>query len=202
MAFVPFGSEPWMLEGYSMFSLSHLADFGNLIFLLVPSVLILMVASMPGEFKRAARDPRMRFLGITSASVMVAVFALEAKIGMPRDWDLFSYIGYPLMAMGLITVLTSANKQQANRVTLMAIITAMMCLAPRVITASTPAQGIRQFRDYADIDIRKNRTGWYALNRYYSKPPDSLAYDSVNALRRERFPEEDISVLANGARLK
>ena len=75
----------------------------------------------------------------------------------------------------------------------------MPILAPRVITASTPAPGLQQFRDYAEIDIRKNRTGWYALNRYYEESLDSVAFEAVYALRRQRFPEEDITELANGA---
>lgn len=199
IAFVPFSNDWWLLEGYSMFSLSHIADFANLLFLLAPSVLVLAAALVPGGLRRAPGDPRIRFLGVTTASVFAAAFALEAKIGMPRDWDLFSFIGYPLMALSLIMVLTSANRQHANRVTLIAVIIAVLCLGPRVITASTPAQGIQQFRDYADIDLRKNRTGWYALNKYYGEHSDQVAFESVFDLRRLRFPEEEITQLGNGA---
>jgi len=198
-AFVPFGNDQLVLEGYSMFSLSHLADVANLILFLVPSVLVLAAATVAGEWRRAARDPRIRFLAITTASVCVAVFVLEAKIGMPRDWDVFSFVGYPLLALSLMMVLISANRQLASRVTSIAVIIAVLCLAPRVITANIPAQGIEQFRDYAEIDIRKNRTGWYTLHRYYEEQSDSEAFNAVGDLRRQRFPEEGITVLANGA---
>lgn len=195
-AFVPFGGDQWALEGYSMFSLSHIADVTNLLFLLVPSALVLAVGVVPGELRRSACDPRIRFLGVTTASVLAAAFAFEAKIGMPRDWDLFSFIGYPLMALGLIMVLRSGNKQYSNRIALIAVTIALLGLAPRVITASTPAQGIQQFRDYAEIDSRKNRTGWYVLNQYYLARSDTAAADSVRELRRQRFPEEVITRLA------
>jgi Tfp pilus assembly protein PilF len=188
-ALVPLGASQQVLDGYSMFSPGHIADWANLLFLLMPSILVVAVTIMRRNVRSLARDARIRFLGIATVMGLAAAFAFEAKIGMPRDWDLFSFAGYPLLALSLVSISSSIDRPYANRIILIMIGIASLCLVPRVITANSPALGIQQFHDYAAIDIRKNRSGMYILQNYYLERADPLA-NTVHELANERFPED------------
>lgn len=188
-----------VLEGYSMFSLPHFADFGNLLFMLSPASLILMATLMKRGENGMIADPRIRFLTVMAAAVFAGAFVFEAKIGMPRDWDLFSFVGYPWMALLLLAVIAASSSERANCAMSAAVAVGVFCLVPRVLTARTPDRGIQQFRDYADIDIRKNRSGWYVLRQYYVERADSSASRAVENLRAKRFPEESIMHAADDA---
>jgi tetratricopeptide (TPR) repeat protein len=198
-AFVPWPMEFRVLEGYSMFSFQHLGDVFNLYFLLFPGFLVLLGAVWRGNYRAALSDPRVRFLGITALATALAAFAFEAKIGMPRDWDLFSFVGIPWAACLMVAATVALDRLTAARALGTAILVAVACLGPRVHTARSQELAIRQFHDYAELDVRKNRSGWFTLGQYYLERGDSATYRSIRKTRAQRFPEETIVALADSA---
>lgn len=202
--FLRFALVPWpggffVLEGYSMFSLQHFADVANLLFLLVPAILVLVVTILQGRRDEILSDPRMRFLAVATASVFAGAFLFEAKIGMPRDWDLFSFAGYPLMAFLLLGATVVTPRSVVRGVLQVTVLLGLVFLVPRVLTAQSPERSVQQFRNYADIDIRKNRSGWYVLLQYFEDQGDSTRYHAVADQRLKRFPEDTMADSADAA---
>ncbi|PWB71390.1 hypothetical protein C3F09_07955, partial [candidate division GN15 bacterium] len=103
-AFVPILPDRFSIKGYTLFSIAHIADVINLLFLLVPGFLVSFALFRTQPLKMLFGTRSARFLLLTAVSTLLAVCVLDPKLGMPRDWDLFSLPAIPvtLLAMWLM----------------------------------------------------------------------------------------------------
>jgi len=90
--FLPlFTNEAAPLERYNLFSVSHIWDYFNLMFMWSGAVLVLLVPAL--TFLRKQINWKAPFLLITGYSAIVffvVFFILNPLLGSPSDWDLFS----------------------------------------------------------------------------------------------------------------
>ena len=198
MALVPLFENRFTIEGYTLFSFNHLGDCLNLLILLVPGIPVLLAALviLPKGDRPVGRIAR--YLLVLVLSTAGAVFVLDAKLGMPRDWDLFSFAGVPLAAGFYFLVL---EKQQVMRgcrfVALLAVALGFFSLIPRTAGLSVPAVALGNFKSYLDYDKIKNRGGRQLLIKYYRDRDDHQTADLELDRWQNDFPEVTLATHGN-----
>ena len=188
-AFVPLFENQFTVEGYTLFSINHLVDFVNLLFLLVPGLLILFVSLSGHSVWRSMKQQPFIYLAILTSSVLVAVFIFDPKLGMPRDWDLFSFAGVPL-AVG-IYYFASLN-WQSSRIRNTAVLSIILCLfilVPRAANRFQESAGLDHYRSYLLLDIAKCRNGWIYIINFYQDQGDTVLADGAFADWKALHPE-------------
>lgn len=164
-AIVPFAQNQFTVEGYTMLSWKHLLDLANLLGLLQPALLLTGVLLF--WRKSSMRQPAYRFLLLMLVGSLGIAFLFDAKLGMPRDWDLFAFTGIPLV---LLTLTAALDRPQRSTVTLRAVALTVtlgfLILIPRALIPATPDMSIALLDDYSRLDIYKNGGGRFLLLDY------------------------------------
>jgi cytochrome c-type biogenesis protein CcmH/NrfG len=195
-AFVPLFPGRLVVEGYTLFAGKHLLDWLNLQVMLLPGVCVL-VAGGWRSMREASRKPAIRFGLILLASAALATFMLDPKIGMPRDWDLFAFTGIPAAALAYLVVLGDRERSPSAILSAaLAVALGFLLLLPRAAVGHAPARAIEQMEDYARLDVRKNRTGVYALAGYLLNEGYVSAYARVRAFQDSIYVEDSLSARA------
>jgi len=193
-AFVPLTHSQFTTEGYTLLSGKHVADYGNLLIVLFPAVLLFPFVSQRFGSRLARGDTQIRFLAILVASTLGASFIFEAKLGMPRDWDLFSFPGIPLTALFFaLALLSDLQARLSFSVAALAIALNAASLIPRVGVQMFPEQGIERFVHYITLDPLKNRSGAYVLQQYFEEGGDTTIVAGIRARRAQDYPEERLA---------
>ncbi len=99
-SFVPVWAKPNNL--YWVFSLAHIADLLNLVFLTAPLVLVTLVF-VSFDLKGGGKEPLSlgeKLLGTCVLSLFLVTFWLDPGLGALRDWDLLSFFGFPACVFG------------------------------------------------------------------------------------------------------
>lgn len=198
---------PWTtvftIEGYALFSTAHLTDCLNLMCLLVPGTAVLVAGAVVCHNPRIFRESRYVFLIILALSVLSASFIFEAKLGMPRDWDLFSFPAIPLCAFGFFLMLDGRFTGGLGRfAAILAIALASLSLGARVATQVDPDFAVAQIQDYSRLDRLKSKNGLYNIEKYYRTQGQLAKADSI-ARVYYAFPDERLygridSLMARG----
>ncbi len=190
LAFVPLFPSRFTVDGYTLFSAPHLADCVNLIFLLVPSILVLGVAFAKLPLRRLFKKREYRFLVVLVASTLGAVFTLDPKLGMPRDWDLFSFAGVPLTILGFYSLVANADTVPGyRRVVAACLILSGLLLFPRVASQMVPTAAISHLRNYMALDRVKSRSAYTVLSGYYEAQGDMVAMGLITDKWEREYPE-------------
>ncbi len=182
--------DEYTLEGYTLLSGSHLLDFLNLVFELVPAVLLCAVClllCLPSVRLVRAQT----FLIVVAASSLYIGFILEPQLGMPRDWDAFSFVGIPLTLLLVLSAIDSGGKPVSTRFVLgLALVLNCTVLFSRATILHVPETGIAQFMNAANLDKLKNRTAMFTLGDYYRRAGDREQFLEITKLRASRYPQE------------
>ena len=187
-------------EGYTLFSFEHLMDYWNLLLVLVPGLLLFAAFTVELSFRSLLKRAEYVFLFLLVLSGLGTAFILEAKLGMPRDWDLFAFPGVPLAVLIYYSILDPRIRFGfSSQSALLAIALGFLSLMPRAIIQHIPTLGIEQFQNYANLDRAKNRTGMYVLSQYYLDAGATEQVNRVEALRKKLYPEEDFARAARQA---
>jgi len=195
---VPLFPSPYVAEGYSLFSWRHLADYANLLLVLIPGGLLLALAFAKLPLRRVLQAAEMRFLLVASASTLGAAFVFDPKLGMPRDWDLFSFAGVAPAVFLLYGIIAfGGDRRNLRRLVLFAVATGLMALTARAAWIATPDVGVQHFKDYLHLDRVKGHNSWLHLISYHNTRGDSLLADQTRAEWQAAFPEERLMKEAN-----
>ena len=194
-ALVPLVSERFTLEGYTLLSLPHLLDIGNLLLLLVPSLPIAAAVVFFLPVRRLLRRAEYRHLAILILSTCAIVFIFDPKLGMPRDWDLFSFVGVPLAVAGAYLILDNWNR--LARYVALSLISAtigFLVLIPRAVSQMQPDISIAWFNNYTSMDVTKSMNGRTLLKKYYIARGDSLAAELFTSEYVDTYPERMLNL--------
>lgn len=191
---VPVLSDQFTIENYSLFSIAHILDLFNLIIVLIPSllILILFVLRNRSTISLTRNEKLLIFVGFCSLGISVI---FDPKLGMPRDWDLFSFFSIPI----IVLLLSLLVKQYRNSkpILILVILLNLLILLPRTALIHSEDTSIKHFNNYIELDKIKNRNSWIFLIDYYKQKGDTLAADSVLHLWNEQFPEKKMIAEAN-----
>jgi tetratricopeptide (TPR) repeat protein len=120
------------------------------------------------------KSPEVRFLLLLCVCTCGAAFVFDPKLGMPRDWDLFSFAGVPLALLTFRLLLNKKwIKERYLSITLLAVGLGFLSLFARAVSLAIPQSGITQFKSYAQLDKKKNMYGKSVLVDYYHNAGDS-----------------------------
>lgn len=172
-AVVPIISDRFTVEGYTLFSFNHFVDFFNLLILLLPGLPLFLLILAYYSKNQIYKQKAFRFLLVLLLSTLGAVFIIDPKLGMPRDWDLLSFSGIPLAVLAYYTILSNQQIPSRYTVVTLLIILGFCSLIPRAVRQHTPDFAIAEFRSYADLDPTKNRAGRVNLFDFYNNTGDS-----------------------------
>jgi tetratricopeptide (TPR) repeat protein len=196
-AFVPIIADRFTLARYTLFSLEHLGDYLNMVLMMAPGVLVFLSALLMLRKGDRQASPAMMFLFIVTASTQAAIFLLDPKLGMSRDWDLFAFSGVPLLLLGVLSISTMRLSETAARLVLsLSIALAVFFLVPRIIVQNTPNLGALYAERCMRLDLQKNRTSLAILEGYYAETGDRASQTRVATLREHSFPQDRILLRA------
>lgn len=191
LSILPIISDKFTADSYTMFSINHLLDIINLLFVLMPGIglLILFLISYIKEKQNWDRD--FIFLIILSLSGLAATLIFDPKIGMPRDWDLFSFTGLPLCLIIFYYAIRKINEHRGYYLSIMiySILLGIISLSARITNINIPSIAEKQFKDYLYLDHSKGRYAWVILTNYYMNNGDTLTANNVYLEREKVLPE-------------
>jgi|GEM_PF-401660 len=172
-AFVPLFEDRFTAEGYTLFSGKHLLDYLNLLILLLPGLPLVVAVLLFLPVRRMLKQREYRYLLILLVSTLGAVFIFDPKLSMPRDWDLFSFSGVPLVILSYYLILNNRKLiQPYTTVSALAILLGFLSLFPRAVSQVVPEISVAHFRDYYELDKVKNRTARRILIDFYKEAGD------------------------------
>ncbi len=189
-AVLPLAPDRLTIPGDTLFSGSRLLDLANFLLVLVPGLPILVMALWRSRLGKLLHRPDITFLLIFTSCAWGAVFVFDPKLGLPRDWDLFSFAGVPMATILFYGILvTRRQAQPAIRTVGLAILLALFVLGFRVAIHSTATLGLDQFKNYARLDLTKNKNTRATMIGYYVDNGDSLTAIQEREKYDRDYPE-------------
>lgn len=189
-ALLPIVPNEITVEGYTLFSLKHLLDYLNLLLLFAPGLpLILILArNEKGRFNRS----EFYYFVFLTLSALVAAFIFDPKIGMPRDWDLFAFVGPTLSVPLFYWLLKEDRRKRLVTASVLVILLGVTNLAARVAVLNDVDRSVRQVKYYFRLDHTKNRNGGVAIVAWFADQGDKTRGLSERVWRREQYPQVDM----------
>lgn len=183
----PFTGKP-VDPRYALISAPHLVDIINLLMLLSPLLFLLLFLSRAG-LKKFTAEKSSIFLIVLSLSNLLFLLVIDAKLGMPRDWDLLSLSVYAFTLLLIISV-------QDDHVSLLKkllpsmLIMLVLFSAPYLLTNLTEQRSLRYYKYFIDLDRKGSLSGLVVLREYYRDHGDTRRKDSINTLIEAKFTDE------------
>ena len=118
---------------------------------------------------------------------MLFLFVIDPKLGMPRDWDLFSISAFA-PALLFVYLLHDDFVQSFKRITISLIIYLVVAVMPFLIVNLNTDHSIKQIEYLADLDRGKSMSTLVTLRDYYGGLGQTAKGDSVNNIIPVRFP--------------
>ncbi|UCD64681.1 MAG: hypothetical protein JSW34_04390 [Candidatus Zixiibacteriota bacterium] len=152
----PLVESRFTVAGYTLFGLSHIVDFANMTFQLFPGIAVVLILALLSPGVRASRSGELTYLLVLNVCCLGICFLFYPQLGMPRDWDVYTFMGVPLAALGAYWIL-SDDRLRMKRIMPPALIVAlnMMVLVPRVVTQISPDIAFEQVKSYGRMDPAK-----------------------------------------------
>lgn len=190
ISLLPLIARPFTPDGYTLFSIKHITDFVQVLFILFPGSFIILSIVKAEKSKTKALD---RFLIVATSFVLLGLFLIDPKLGMARDWDLYAFSSVPLGLLLIYRVLS----QKKYLILLLALSLSTTVLVGRVSLVNSETKSIGYFKTALENDRIKNRNSWAVLINYYkiNAQPDK-AKRMQDEWNRE-FPENSLIQLAN-----
>ncbi|MEW6412036.1 MAG: tetratricopeptide repeat protein [Candidatus Zixiibacteriota bacterium] len=189
-AIVPLFSDRFTLNGYTLFSVTHLMDLLNLVMFLLPGLPVALLALMKTDGRRALRLPKIRFLLMVLVFSLAAVVMFDPKLGMPRDWDLFAFFAIPLTFLVFSMLLKdSGNLKMAGSIAVLVIALGLVALFSRAYNQTSDEISVGRMRRCIELDPLRNRSGVWVMVGYFNDRGDTLAAQSEFDNVVDGFPE-------------
>ena len=167
LSLLPITAGELTVEEYTLFSLDHILDFLNLLFLLSPGVLFLVWILVASRRRQHIGSLQYRFLFLLLVPSLLLAFLFDPKLGMPRDWDLFAFSGVPLVVLLYHSLLESRNQVRGHTLAAaLSIALSFMVLVPRAVTQMVPDISIAVFDSYSNLDVVRTASGRFVLLKY------------------------------------
>ena len=172
---------------YSIISLPHLLDIANQLLLLSPLLLIPVVASYSN--RRSLRNDRIAmFLGLASLASIIFLILIDPKLGMARDWDLFSLsaIGLTLLAIRLIP---DNYMETLSRISIPILVLLIISVLPYLLVNLNADRSVIYFEYLIKLDRKKSLPSLIVLRDYYKNLGNEQKRQSINARAYCEFPD-------------
>jgi Tfp pilus assembly protein PilF len=198
---VPLTNDRFTVAGYTLFSGKHLLDYANLLLVLFPALPLVAISLCPVPLRHLPQRTDWVFLTVLLISTLGAAFVFDPRMGMPRDWDLFSFAGGPLTVFGFYLILDyRSTSRTAVRVAVLSVALGFLSLVPRVVGQVVPEAALAQVDDYVQLDTRKNGFTYKIIQDYYRDAGDLAGFARQGELWENQVPEYQVA--GKGIKLK
>ncbi len=173
---------------YSLFSLPHLLDVLNQLLLLSPLLPLLLYLSF-GGIKNSIKNRKVLALGLMAGAILIFLLIIDPKLGMPRDWDLFSFSALPLTLL-LIILIPEIKLKGLSKYFYIIVLYLIVAVVPFLITNLGRNSSISYMKYMINLDLPKAQSSILALRDYYYLVNDPLRADSLNVFYSDNFWNE------------
>ena len=177
---------------YAIFSMRHLVDVLNLLFLVIPGWLSLAVLIGKDKREDAETLSARRFLFLSVIGSITFLFVVDPSLGMARDWDLMSVTLLPLGLYLLIRLLSTVQQLEGRYVVAYSI-TALVASVLFLAAQWRPSQEMRALH-LLKLYGAKNNSGWVVLADYFRNRGDYANTALVSKEMRVVFPNDTLLV--------
>jgi Tfp pilus assembly protein PilF len=177
---VPFSFPLNKYQAYLFFSISHLLDVFNYLFLSCPAAIILLILSSIMIWrKRKTITIESKFLFIAGLCGITFIIILNCELGMSRDWDILAPIslGIPIAAIALWNTI-EYERMQKYRILLMLCIVSLLHTSLWVGVNADETRAEERFKILPD-------------NHLWSKHAHLDAYEELAIYHRDRGDYEE-----------
>ncbi len=182
----PFKGKP-IYPDYFLFSARHIIDIFNELILLAPLLPLFIAAAFLGGTKWF--DSKLKvFLAVTAVGGLGSLIGIDPKLGMPRDWDLFSLSTMGIVLLFLLLIGKNALEHFKK---LFPAMTAYLIIAviPFFVTNLKTDPSISYMEYIIELDEKIALPSTIALRDYHRRVGNYMAADTLNQLLPIRFPE-------------
>lgn len=163
------GLLPFFAAGeYSMLSPDHLYDILNELLLIAPIGLILLIVTIFIRRRANIKNSPGIFLGITALFSLLMLLVIDPKLGLARDWDLFSIpaaaIGGAIIIFALLRIKFAENAGP-TKLTINAL--ALLFLSGWIFTNSSVSGQLDRTENLLSLSEKGQGYGYELLVYYY-----------------------------------
>lgn len=165
----------WRPGGYSLLSPRHLLDYANALLMASP-VAALLLPLVLWRFRRR-NDAVANFLALAGVPLLVFFGAVDPKIGMFRDWDLFAGAMLVLTPLTVWWLVRQPVIARRPTVSLVVGLTMVFHTFSWVLAGASPYGSARRFADMVEAqqqDVRPSLLGhnYLQLSGFYQRRGD------------------------------
>ena len=163
----------------------------------MPGLLIVIVSLSSRSVRRTLKQRPFIYMAILTTSVLGALFIFDPKLGMPRDWDLFSFGGVPLVVLCYYLLLkVRPYREYTAGVAVLSIALGCLILIPRAVSQALPDIAVVRFKYHASLDSSRNMNARTVLHEYLFQQGDTLVLEQDIRQFRAEYPEWTINEAA------
>lgn len=174
---------------YWLFSPKHLIDIVNQFLLLIP-VIPLLLYFMPWKKVKPFQNNLNNFLFWLTIGGLGFLFAIEPKLGMGRDWDLFA-----LCCLGLLLYIFKNifdHKALRRKMYPVLVLLSLTFVFPFYGSYIRDKSALKSYEYLLALDLPRSRTGLVQLYIYYSSIKDSINANQVKQIISTNFPSHTL----------
>jgi len=167
-------SEP----GYTLFSAAHLIDILNQLLLVSPMfIAVLLFGKYRGQ-PNAERKRLIVFAGIAALAGMAALFFIDPKLGLARDWDLFAL---PLLTFHLAIFISADWREVGKPLKSGLAIISVGFTFIWILVNSNQAWALSRYQQIAGIDKLRGGYNYEVLGDYFYNQQNYAAAEDAFA---------------------
>ena len=167
---LPISKWRFTIDGYTLFSGSHLIDYANLLIFLVPNFAFLLVAVLTRSEKLKIDSQLSVFLFVASAAGLLVAFVFNPVLGMARDWDLMSVMLIGGVIVSIYLLILNLEKAKYKAVLLSAILIYNLAAFVPWLMVNNSTAGMLDYAEYiAKLDPQHGRTTMFNLLTFCNK---------------------------------
>ncbi|MFH2036469.1 MAG: hypothetical protein ABIJ45_08715 [Candidatus Zixiibacteriota bacterium] len=195
--FLPLFKGKPLQEYYYIFSPGHLFDVLNQYLLLSSSILLFFMASVNKNMVKF-KNPVASFLLACSLFLFLFLFAIDPKLGMIRDWDLFALSAIPL-TLFLIIIIDESVAIAISRLTPTIIIFLIVSVVPFLYSQLNAQKSLDYMFHLANTEEKGGPICHIILREYHKMQNMTPAVDSIQTEMFRKFPNDAKISAANKA---
>ncbi len=193
---VPILSDQFTIEGYTQFSVNHLLDILNLLLELFPGILIAAFWIYWNFNKEKLKQQYFLFFVVLIVSTLGSVFLFDPKLGMLRDWDLFSFIGVPISVFVSYSLVKSYSISSKNfNVIGLTIFLGAFLLFPRVYGQNSIDISETKADQIYKYDKLKSINFVIELKKYYMNKDNQKKLQDIIIFQEENYKHDKLNKL-------
>lgn len=163
----PFGDR-FTIDNYYLLSLNHIMDYANLMVLMIPVTLVIFLikSKLPKNEESPVSGEIATFLGTTTVFGLMAVFFIDPKLGMARDWDIMATILIGASITGSYLWINLFRKiKHFKTASLILILITFSIFIPWLSIHNSLGSLYRYTMAVMELDPQHNRSGLLTLKR-------------------------------------